>query len=78
MIQKIISSIKENSTLKIENEVQRLDAISTIEDLLIQIDFTAETVPTNDTEKLQKLLTSLKGQNLNNKEIEIIKDIAHY
>lgn len=72
MIHHIISQIKLSVNTAIENEVELLVAANTIENLLNQIDFTSEIVPIDDFDRLKKLLTSLKEEELNTKEIELI------
>lgn len=72
MIHHIISQIKLSANTAIENEVELLVAANTIENLLNQIDFTSEIVPIDDFDRLKKLLTSLKEEELNTKEIELI------
>ena len=51
----------------------KLKAIRGITELLKQIDFAAEIVPTDDIDKLSKLLYSLKGRALNENECDIIR-----
>ena len=53
----------------------KLKAIRGIIVLLNQIDFGAEIVPTDDIDKLSKLLYSLKGSALNENECDIIKSL---
>lgn len=78
MIQHIISEIKKTSTIKLDNEVKRIHAIETIENLLNTIDFSSEIVPISNNEKLKHLLTQLKGSNLTIKELEIVKEIVFW
>lgn len=78
MIQHIISEIKKTSTIKLDNEVKRIHAIETIENLLNTIDFSSEIVPISNNEKLKHLLTQLKGSNLTMKELEIVKEIVFW
>lgn len=59
----------------IYKEQNRLVAIKTIQDLLGQIDFDVEIVPTKDIKKLTTLLISLKGRILNEEESELLKRI---
>ena len=53
----------------------KLKAIRGIIELLNQIDFGAEVVPTDDSEKLSELLNSLKGSTLNETECEVIRSL---
>ncbi len=55
----------------------RLDAIQSIRGIVSQIDFTAEIVPIDEPERLIKLLTSLKGEQLTGHEIDIVYDISN-
>ena len=76
MITALISNVKLATCYKISREIIKLNAIKSIEDLISTIDFSAEIVPIEDNKKLQKLLTSLKGEELSLTEIEIIKEIS--
>lgn len=76
MIHQKISKIKLSATNIIDEEVNRLVAANTIQELLNQIDFNSEVVPMHDSEKLIKLFTSLKGKELNITEIGLIKEIS--
>jgi len=78
MILKTISIIKHTSKINIQNEVEKLETITTIEKLLNEIDFSSEEVPMNDVEKLTTLLSLLKEGELNTNEIALVKEIANY
>lgn len=78
MILKTISIIKQNSNVNIQNEVEKLETIATIEKLLNEVDFTAEVVPTHNVERLTNLLSSLKEEKLNTKEIALVKEITNF
>ena len=78
MILKTISIIKHTSKINIQNEVEKLETITTIEKLLNEIDFSSEEVPMNDVEKLTTLLSLLKEEELNTNEIALVKEIANY
>jgi len=78
MILKTISIIKHTSKINIQNEVEKLETITTIEKLLSEIDFSSEEVPVNDVEKLTNLLKVLKDGELNANEIALVKEIANY
>jgi hypothetical protein len=51
-------------------------AAKSIKELLSQIDFSAESVPENNVDMFIRLLTSLKGQPLNEAENELVKEIV--
>jgi len=76
MITASISNIKLSTCYNINREIIKLNAIKSIEGLIRTIDFSAEIVPIEDFVKLQKLITSLKGEELTLTEIEIIKEIS--
>ena len=65
--------------LEVKNNIYKekniLDAIESIRKILHQIDFVTELVPIDDIERLSKLLNSLKGNALNEEEIELLKRI---
>ncbi|MFK5982458.1 MAG: hypothetical protein QM499_06055 [Flavobacteriaceae bacterium] len=54
----------------------KLAAIRNIRDLLLGLDLNAEIVPVNNTDKLQKLISSLKGKKLTNEESKLIKELV--
>ena len=82
MLSKITAMILEKLSI-IELEVKfdiykgqnKLKAIRSIIELLDQIDFGAEVVPTDDIEKSSELLNSLKGSTLNENECEVIRSL---
>lgn len=76
MILDQISIIKNSSNKSIEQELKKIENINKIEKLLNQIDFNSETVPTNSFNRLNSLLTSLKGLELTTDETQIIKEIC--
>ena len=76
MIRRLISTIKHSASFNINEELNRFTAANTIQDLLEQIDFNAEEVPTQNSKELQKLFKNLKGEALNISEIAVIKEIS--
>ena len=56
----------------IKKEYIKLKAIRSISELLNQIDFSVEVVPTKDPDRLKRLMVSLKGEPLNSDEIKVI------
>ena len=65
--------VAEKSVRKnINMEKRRMEAIISIKKLLEQIDFNAEVVPVEDRDKLSNLLISLKGDNLDCAEVELV------
>lgn len=75
MITQILSEIESDVKYKILTEQKKLKAVKTIKDLLIQIDFKAEIIPLEDVTKLSQLMFELKGQDLNEDEFRVIKDL---
>ena len=59
---------------KEENEL-KINAIKEIRDALLQIDFMAEFVPLESVDKLSQLLISLKGNELTEEEVELVKEL---
>ncbi len=57
---------------------KKLKAVDSIIALLSNIDHKAEVVPENNMEMFARLLTSLKGEPLNNDETELVAEIANY
>ena len=76
MITEKLNFIELDVKSKIYREQNKLAAVKTIQELLGQIDFEAEVVPTKDIERLTKLLYSLKGRALNEEEIELLRSIV--
>jgi hypothetical protein len=76
MIQKIITDMKNKANENLENESIKLETLASIENLLNEIDFSSEVVPTNNIDKLINLFTNLKGDPLNNIELEIVNEIT--
>ncbi len=56
----------------------RQSAIKTIKGLLTQIDFKAEKIPDNNKEMFIRLLTSLKGEELDKNEKSLVEEIVEY
>lgn len=56
---------------------KKLAAIKSIRGIISQIDFTSEVVPIDEPERLIKLLTSLKGEQLTGQEIDIVYTISN-
>lgn len=61
---------------KIRKEYSRLEAVHSILELLDQIDFDVEEVPVEDTTRLVRLLTSLKGSSLSEEELKVVAEIT--
>ena len=57
------------------NNKGRIKAIKKIKELLAEIDFTAEKIPSHDIERFVRLLTSLKGEPLNKDELQVAVEI---
>jgi hypothetical protein len=68
-----ITEQKIKSDLK--SVIRRLIALNSIKKTLSQIDFSAETVSVNDPEKLQTLITDLKGEDLSDYEKSVLNEI---
>ena len=72
MILDKLTSIELEVKSSIYRKQSKLVAIKTLQDLLDQIDFSAEVVPMENIEKLSRLLNSLKGRALNEEERELL------
>ncbi len=75
MIIEKLSKIKLEAENKINSECRKIETVRNFKKLLNQIDFTAEVIPTEDSERLTKVLTSLKGKQLNKCEIKLVEEI---
>ena len=76
MIRQIISNIKLSASYTINEEMKRFSVANSIQELLNQIDFDSELIPSRDFTQLKTLFTTLKGEELNISEISIIKEIS--
>ena len=76
IIERLIYAVNEIQS-RMEEEAKRLEAIQSIRKLLSEGDFTAEVVPTEDKDRLIRLLCSLKGNTLTKNEMEIINEIVN-
>ncbi len=76
MITQVLSDIELEVKYKIYKEQKRLIAVKTVKELFDQVDFSVEVVPSEDIEKLSRLLVSLKGKALNEEENRLIEKIV--
>ena len=60
------------------SKLAKLEAIDNLLELLAQIDYKLEVVPFDNLERFARLLTSLKGEPLNEIESELIKEFTNY
>jgi hypothetical protein len=58
---------------QIEPNLKRLDALKSIAYLLDQVDHSSEVLP-DDSDRILRLLTSLKGESLTDIEFKIVKE----
>ena len=56
----------------------RQKAVNSIKDLLSQIDLKAAVISEDNPEKFTRLLTSLKGEPLNEAEADLVEEIVNY
>lgn len=75
MLIELLSDIEMEVKYSIYNEEKNLIAVRNLKELLNQIDHEVEVVPYEDKEKLSRLLVSLKGQALNDRENQMIERI---
>ena len=54
---------------------ERLKAVSTLKNLLLEVDFKTEVIPDHSFDKLSNLLIELKGNELTNNEQLVLKEI---
>ncbi len=66
--------LKQNNGKK---DYSMFNAASNIKKLLSELDLNAETIPENNLNMLTRLLTSLKGSQLENEEEKIVKEIVN-
>ncbi len=75
MIIERLSKIELEAKYKINNEYRKIETVRCLKTLLNQIDFTAEIVSIEDSKRLTKVLTSLKGKALNISESKLVEEI---
>lgn len=75
MIIELLTDIEKEVTYSIYTEEKNLVAVKNLKELLNQIDHEVEVVPYADKEKLSRLLVSLKGEALNERENQMIERI---
>ncbi len=73
MIKEKLSEIELDVKYNIFKEQKLLKSIESIKELLNQVDFSVETVPVEDIDKLSKLLIFLKGKALNSDENKLVE-----
>lgn len=76
MLRHIISNIKLSASYEINREMKRFSVANSIQEMLDKVDFDSESIPTRDFNQLQKLFTTLKGEDLSISEIELIEEIS--
>ena len=76
MILDKLSKIELKSKYKINSEYRKLDTVRVFKELLNEVDFSSEIVTIEDNEKLIKLLTLLKGKELNKCESNLVEEIV--
>ena len=59
-------------------DLGRQKAVKSIKALLSQIDFKAEAIPENNLDMLTRLLSSLKGEQLNKHECDLVEEMVNY
>jgi len=77
MIIEKLSKIEAAAKYNIYSEYRKIETIIRFKELLNQIDFSSEVVPVEDSERLKKLLISLKGQDLNEYETKLVEEIVN-
>ncbi len=76
MIKEKLSEIELDVKYNIFKEQKLLKSIESIKELLNQVDFSVETVPMKDINKLSQLLVFLKGKALNDDENKLVEIIV--
>lgn len=75
MIQELLTDMEMEAKYTIYTEQKNLEAVKNLRELLNQIDHEVEVVPLKDRIRLSRLLVSLKGQALNDREHQVIEKI---
>jgi hypothetical protein len=78
MILDAISSLELKALTIIREEEKRINSLLKIRQHLSQIDFDMEVVPLVDAPRLKNLLESLKGEQLDDGEMEVIRQLTHH
>ena len=77
MILDTISSLELKALYIIREEEKRINSLLKIKQHLSQIDFSMEDIHLNNPSKLKSLLETLKGDKLDNDEVEIISELIN-
>ena len=75
MILNKLSKLELEAIKTIAEKEKKIQTIHDIKDLLDQIDFSAEVIPTENSKKIEELLISLKGKQLSELEKQLVLDI---
>lgn len=75
MILEKLTKIEVAVKYNINSEYRKIETIRGFKELLNQIDFSSEIVPVEDSERLTKVLTSLKGKQLNRCESNLVEEL---
>ena len=75
MILEKLTKIEVALKYSISSEYKKIETIRGFKELLNQIDFSSEIVPFEDSERLTKVLTSLKGKDLNRCESNLVEEL---
>jgi len=67
--------IEESAKLKIEKEQKRIHATRSLKALLKQVNLRAEVILSDNEKQIIKLLKDLKGKELDQNELQVIREI---
>ena len=76
MIIEKLSKIEKIAECNMHSEYRKIETVRVFKKLLNQIDFSSEIVPIEDSERLIKLMTLLKGEQLNGSETNLVEEIT--
>ena len=75
MILDKLSKLELEAIKTIAEKEKKMDTINSIKELLNKIDFSSEVVPVGNSERLKNLLSTLKGKELSESEIQLVKEL---
>ena len=75
MILDKLSKLEMEAIKTIAEKEKKIQTIQDVKELLDQIDFSSEVIPTENSKRLKNLLSTLKGKQLSESEKKLIEEI---
>ena len=75
MILDRLCQIEESAKLKIKKEQERVQSVQSLKSLLKEVNLRAEIVPSDNEKQIIKLFQDLKGKELDQNELQVVREI---